>query len=128
MKIKATIGSEHYKTTVRSETNLLIADEQIDKGGTGEGFDPHELLSASLASCTSMTLRMYADKKQWDVSEINVSININSSSSQLTSIDREIELKGNLSQEQKDRLLQIANLCPIHKILSNPIQINTIIK
>ncbi len=129
MKIIASLGKDHYKTILRSETNLLIADEIAAKGGNDEGFTPHELFAAALASCTSITLRMYADRKEWDLAEINVTVNINKEAeSHSTLLTCEIELLGDLTDEQKSRLLIIANHCPIHNILSNPVRVNTKLK
>jgi putative redox protein len=129
MKVTATTGREHFKTICKSETGSLIADEELVNGGKGEGFDPHELFAASLASCTSITLRMYADKKQWDLNEIKVSVNMNKDDAgDNMLITCEIELNGNLDYSQKSRLMQIANKCPIHRILENPIMLNTMLK
>lgn len=125
--ITALIQKEHYKIEITSESgNTLISDEPIESGGKDLGFSPKELLIASLAACTNATLRMYADRKDWPLEEVKVhSELIENPENKTTSINRRIHLVGNLSDEQKNRLLHIANLCPVHKILSNPIEINT---
>jgi len=125
MKVTATIGRDHYKTVLETEINSFVADETVSNGGKSEGFTPHELMSAALASCTTITLRMYADRKKWMLEEVNASVSFVKESGSETTLACEIELKGNLSEEQRSRLLEIANLCPVHKILSNPIQLNT---
>ena len=125
MNVTAIIGREHYRTTLETETNSIVADETISNGGRSEGFTPHELLAASLASCTTITLRMYADRKNWDLAGMSVSVKINKESTAGTEIDCEIRLEGTLTQERRSRLLEIANLCPVHKILSNTGQLNT---
>jgi putative redox protein len=124
--IKGTINKEHYATQLHSAINEIIADEPIATGGEDKGFSPTELLAASLTACTSITLRMYADRKKWEVEKIEVNVNIERDTKQnTTNINREIKLFGNLTEEQKMRLIEIANQCPIHKILTNPINIKT---
>jgi putative redox protein len=122
--IKAIIHKAHYATEISSATNTLIADEPIKNGGTAKGFAPMELLASSLAACTSITLRMYADRKEWDLESIEVSVDIETEN-ETSRFDRKISLKGNLSEEQTNKLLDIANHCPVHKILSNTISIHT---
>jgi putative redox protein len=126
MKISASSGKENYKTTLESGSYTLFADEKPEKGGKGEGFTPHELLAASLASCTSITMKMYAERKKWELTDVSVTVKINNDAVVGgTLMECEIGLQGNLTDEQRRRLLEIANHCPIHKILSNPIEINT---
>lgn len=122
--IKATIHQEPYVTEISSETNSLIADEPIKHGGKATGMTPMELLASSLAACTCITLRMYANRKQWDVQSIETHIDIESKDKQ-TNFKRKISLTGTLSKEQIERLLDIANHCPVHKLLTNTITINT---
>ena len=126
-KVSAHIGKEHYKMEIKSSSgNVIIADEPIANGGTNLGFSPKELLAAALSACTSATLRMYADRKQWDLSEIEVEVELNrDNQANKTFIHCKVNLIGNLSDEQRARLLQIANSCPVNKILSNPIEIET---
>ena len=124
--IKAVTYKARYFTEISSATNNLIADEPISNGGTGKGFAPMELLASSLAACTSITLRMYADRKEWDLQSIEVTVDIERNN-EISTFARTINLKGNLSQEQTNRLLDIANHCPIHKILNSTISIHTIL-
>lgn len=128
-KVSASIGKELYKVEIISRSgNKLIADEAIAIGGKNLGFSPKELLASSLAACTSITLRMYPDHKEWDLTEVKVDIELNRDATEnITTINRNIELIGNLNEEQRIRLLAVANNCPLHKILSNPIKINTVI-
>jgi putative redox protein len=128
-KVSASIGKELYKVEIVSRSgNKLIADEPIAIGGKNLGFSPKELLASSLAACTSATLRMYADHKEWNLTEVKVDIELHRDDAEnITTINRNIELIGNLNEEQKLRLLAVANNCPLHKILSNPIKINTVI-
>lgn len=126
-KVSSSIKTDLYKIEIRSPSgNVLIADEPLDLGGKDEGFSPKELLIAALAACTSATLRMYADRKQWDLQEVKIDLDLDRNDSEnKTYINRKIRLIGNLDEEQRARLLDIANKCPIHKILSNPIGIQT---
>ena len=121
------MGKELYKIEILSPTgNQVIADEPLEKGGKDLGLSPKELLIAALAACTSATVRMYADRKQWDLQEVNVSVEMERNEEQnKTFISRKVEFIGDLDTEKRERLLQIANKCPVHKILSNPIEITT---
>lgn len=122
--IKAIIHQEPYVTEISSETNSLIADEPVTHGGNDKGMAPMELLASSLAACTCITLRMYANRKQWDVQSIETYIDIESKDTQ-TIFERKISFSGTLSNEQTERLLDIANHCPVHKLLTHTIKINT---
>lgn len=121
----AITGREKYKTIIRSATNEIIADEPIDLDGKDLGFDPGQLLTASLGSCTSITLRMYANRKEWNVEEISVKVTLNDEDKNNPILMRIIEIKANLDEQQKSRLLTIANACPVHKLLSKGIEIIT---
>lgn len=104
----------------------MIADEPIEMGGKNLGFSPKELLASALAACTSATVKMYADKKAWDLQEVNVNIELEYLKEEnKTIINRTLEFIGNLDEAQKSRLLAVANACPVHKILSNPIEIRS---
>jgi len=122
------LDRSHYKTKVYAGGHFIYADEPESLGGTDEGMNPGALLLASLGSCTAITIRMYADRKEYPLESIRISLAIceEKEMSGETVISREIEFTGELSQEQRERLMQIADKCPIHKILSNPIKIQTI--
>jgi len=124
--VKATIGNDHYKTILVTDTNTLIADEPLHAEGTDLGFAPTEILASALASCTAITLRMYADRKEWPLEQVDVVVTFQRDNEHnISNMNRSIELHGDLSQEQRERLLHIANQCPIHKTLTNPISVNT---
>lgn len=126
-KITSSIKKELYKVNIESSTgNVLVADEPIAMGGNDLGFSPKELLASALAACTSATLRMYADRKGWDLEEVKLEITLERDDKEnKTTINRRLELIGNLDDSQKSRLLAVANACPMHKILSNPIDIHS---
>ena len=119
--------NELYKVEIKSSTNnVIIADEPISVGGKDLGFSPKELLASALAACTSATLRMYANRKNWDLQEVKLEIDFKQDAGSGKSIlHRKIDLIGKLDEEQRKRLLAIANACPVHKILTNQIDIPT---
>lgn len=123
--IKANIGTQPYKIDIESTSgNTIVADEPLESGGGNKGFSPKELLASALAACTCATIRMYANHKNWDVGDVDVNIEIHGEPGQ-TKLVRGISFTGNLNPEQRARLLNVANACPLHKILSNPIAIDT---
>lgn len=122
------IGKDLYRTEIRADEHLIIADEPLDIGGKDLGMNPNQLLLASLGACTAMTLRMYADRKQWDVEKISVNLTLDvvkGTDQQTTYIKRHISVEGNVSEEQKRRMLEIANSCPLHRMLNNPFVITS---
>jgi putative redox protein len=126
IQIKAHIGEELYKTELKSANNTIISDEPESTGGKDLGFAPQELLASSLAACTCITLRMYANRKGWNLTEVKVEITFEKDLIENKSrMLRNIQLFGNLDQAQKTRLLNIADKCPTHQILTNPIEITS---
>ncbi len=122
--IVALTGKKHYKTDISFENHTVIADEPFDLGGEDLGPNSGAILNMALGSCTSITLRMYADRKGWEVDDVKVSVEFERNGN-ITKIKRLVEVTGNLDEQQKRRMMQIANMCPVHKILSNPIEIHT---
>jgi len=120
----AFIGRTQYQTVVNSGGHGLITDEPLKANGTNTGMNPFSLLLASLASCTVITLRMYIDRKMWPIEEIKADIEMYKTLSG-TRIETKLSFKGEVDDEQRDRLLKIANACPVHKILVGNIDINT---
>lgn len=125
-----------FTTQIALGSHRLQADEPEDFGGNNLGPNPYELVSGGLAACTAMTIQMYAKRKKWNVDTVEVHINheknhcsdcenINDKNSKIDIFDRDIILKGNLDQKQKQRLLEIANKCPVHKTLHSNIEVKT---
>ncbi len=120
----ATISDEIYKTELKVRNHTLIADEPADVGGKDLGPRPGDFYRMSLASCTAITLRMYANRKKFDVKEIQVMVTTEEGEGK-TTLHTSIKINGNLDEAQHTRMLQIAKLCPVHKMLTNPIEIET---
>src|SRR5690349_15170885 len=102
----------------------LRADEELEKGGEDSGAAPHELLLAALGSCTAMTLKVYAERKGWPLKDVRVTLNGATGESGLA-ITRELTIEGDLSLEQRQRLLEIADKCPVHRSLVGEVTIAT---
>ena len=102
----------------------IRSDEEVEKGGEDTGATPHELLLAALGSCTAMTLKVYAERKGWPVRDVHVLLNaVHADGSYV--ITRQVTIDGDLDAEQRQRLIEIADKCPVHKTLSGSITINT---
>ncbi len=127
--VEGKIGTQKYLCTISWRNGTLLMDEPENVGGQNIGPDPFSTFLASLAGCTLSTLRMYIDRKGWDIPEINISLNLAQElNPELeTNISRNITFPTNISDEQRERLLLIAEKCPISKILKNKITINTTI-
>ena len=122
---------------IQAGRHELSADEPVPSGGSDTGPDPYALLLAALGACTSMTLRMYADRKQWPLEGVSVRLAQSrihardcaecevKDDTQIDRITREIVLSGPLSPEQKQRLVEIANRCPVHRTLTGQKEIVT---
>jgi putative redox protein len=122
--VLAQIDRAHYRTLIKTDNHSFISDEPLTIGGADSGPSPQELLLASLGSCTAITLRMYIDRKMWIVENIKVNVELFEVDG-ATSIKRQLSFEGELSEEQRNRLVQIADACPIHKMLTGKIIIET---
>jgi putative redox protein len=98
----------------------LVADEPEEKGGGDHGPKPTELLAASLASCTAITIEMYADRKEWDLGQVEVNVNFTeASASEPPKFGVQIKVETELDEEQRKRILVIAGKCPVHRALAS---------
>jgi len=124
--------NDSYTTEIMANGHSLLADEPTDIGGNDLGPNPYGLVSSGLAACTAITLKMYASRKEWDINEIRVHIKhdkvAQTKEDEKNKIDqfvRYIEIEGNVDEEQKNRLLHIANKCPVHKTLHAEVVVET---
>jgi putative redox protein len=117
-------GSGHFQQALDVGSDHFVSDIEQEKGGNSTGPSPHEYLAAALAACTGMTLKMYAGRKSWDLQDAVVKVDIERID-EVEIFKRSVELLGNLDAEQRERLLEIANKCPVHKALAGKIEINT---
>ncbi len=138
-RVVARTGKSGYRTEISASGHDLIADEPESLGGSDMGPNPYDYLAAGLGACTTMTLRMYADRKEWPLDEIVARLkhqkvhadaceDCETKSGKLDEIDREIEVIGDLSEEQRKRLLEIADKCPVHRTLHSEIKVRTRLK
>ncbi len=128
--VQGSIGLEKYQCTIEWRNGKFISDEPETSGGKDLGPDPYSLLLSSLASCTLVTLRMYIDRKGWNIPSITVNVNMYSEKKQdqlTTIIDRDIIFSVDTPEEQKTRLQEIASSCPISKILQSDIKVRTFV-
>jgi putative redox protein len=123
-KVESQFGEGPLQQKLSAGDLHFLSDAEVSKGGSGTGPSPHEYLGAALAACTSMTLKMYASRKAMSLENAIVIVDIERVDD-VEKFTRDIQLIGNLSAEEKERLIEIANKCPIHKALAGQIQIKT---
>lgn len=135
-EVVARTGVDGFATEVRAGNHAFLADEPISVGGTDKGPTPYDLLAAALATCTTMTLRMYAAHKKLDFESATVRVShgrihaddcvdCEQRDGQIHEFTRELLLEGDLTEAQRGRMLEIADRCPVHKTLHNEIRVRT---
>ncbi|WP_194974675.1 bifunctional alpha/beta hydrolase/OsmC family protein [Aquiflexum lacus] len=135
-QVKVRLFGDGYTSEIKTPFHHLLADEPKEVGGDNLGPTPYDLLMASLGTCTVMTLKMYADRKGWDLKQITVyldhdkvhkedSEDFDKKGSKVSRFTRSLEIKGDLNDEKKEKLLEIANKCPVHRTLHDDIIIET---
>jgi putative redox protein len=126
--VSGTAGTDRYRCSIEWRNGKFIADEPVSGGGKDEGPDPYTLLLTSVVSCTLITLRMYIDRKGWDIAAISVQANMfqyKKDDKQITTIDRDIRFLSPVTDEQRERLTDIAKSCPVSKILQGELIVRT---
>lgn len=116
-----------YTQDIHVRGHHVFADEPESFGSADIGPTPVELVLAGLGSCTSITLRMYAGRKKWPVTHISVSVDHTRTNDGADKFVRQISILGDLDADQRARMLQIANKCPVHKMLENAAHIDTVL-
>jgi len=124
VKAKSKSGAEKYRVQVDARQHPIIADEPAEKGGADTAATPYELLVSALAACTSITVRMYAERKGWQTGQIGVDIDFETEKG-VTKFIRRLSFENTLPAEQHERLIAVANACPVHKVLTGQITIET---
>lgn len=132
-QVAVSIGNEGYTSEIVSGKHFMIADEPENMGGNDFGASPYEFVAAGLGACTAITLRMYADRKEWDLEQVIVHVNHKKVDSveankKIDLFVRDIQFSGDLDEKKISRLLQIADKCPVHKTLHNSSLIETKLK
>ena len=123
-KVVSQFGEGPLQQKLSTGDLQYLSDAEVSKGGSGTGPSPHEFLGAALAACTSMTLKMYSEHKSIHLKNAIVTVDIERHND-VEIYTRHIELIGDLDDQQRQRLLEIAQRCPIHKALAGEVQIKT---
>ena len=136
MRPSSTESAKGFAQEITAGGHRLVADEPRAVGGTDTGPSPYDLLISALGACTSMTVSLYARRKQWPLEAVTVKLrhskihaadcaDCETKDGMLDHIERDVELHGDLSEEQRARLLDVANRCPVHRTLTSEIDIRT---
>lgn len=129
-------AEDKFTTTLNAGSHQLAADEPESAGGKNKGPDPYDYLLMSLGSCTVMTIKMYARRKEWPLGNLYMELrhhkqhiedckNCDNPGSKIDTIEKEIVVEGDLTDEQLDKILEIADKCPVHRTLSSDISIDS---
>lgn len=127
-------GRDKYRTEITAGGQTLVADEPVSVGGAGNAPTPYDLLLGAIGSCTAMTLRMYADRKGWPLERVTVRLRTAENHAKdcvdcvdnavgMHQIEREVELEGDLDAEQRERLMLIADRCPVKQTIERGIRV-----
>jgi putative redox protein len=123
-----------YAQAIKARVHEWAAGEPVDIGGTDNGPTPYELLLSALGACTSITLEMYAARKGWPLDKVHVTLEHSkevregeNDGKPVDMIDRIVRLEGPLDEEQRAKLIEVAEKCPVHRTLTNQIEINTLL-
>ncbi len=137
MQVVASLGEDKYTTQVQAGKHSFTADEPEKRGGNDYGPNPYDLLASAVATCKAMTMKMYAERKKWDLKEVDVHVTHSkdhaedcnkcedSSDAMIDKFDVLIDLEGDLNDTQRERLLEISAKCPVHRSLQNDIEFHS---
>ena len=128
-RVTAVLKEQLYTVELSDDLgHRWLSDEPEDLDGANEGPTPVRMLLASLGACTAITLKMYARRKEWSLEGVEVELYMEEDTggdNHRTIIKRDIRVQGDLSTEQRERLVKIANACPVHRILTGEVQVHT---
>jgi putative redox protein len=113
-----------YRTVTRMRGHELVLDEPADLGGDDAGPTPIEAVAAALGACTAITIRMYVQRKGWLLDGVDVTVDIDWEARPQT-VHRIVTVHGDLDAEQRQRIAKVADACPVHRLLANPIDVTT---
>lgn len=133
------LGNQNYTTSLTAGQHESFADEPQSAGGRNEGPDPYDYLLMSLGSCTAITIRMYAERKEWPVEDIYVELrhfkdhaedcaDCDDESAKIDKIEKDLIVKGDLDQDQLNKLLEISEKCPVNRTLKASIEMKATIE
>ena len=120
-------GEQGYAQKITASAHELASDEPVKRGGTNTGASPFELLLASLGACTAITLRMYSERKQWNLGVITVALRMLKDADQ-QHIERHISVSRAIDAEQQKKLLEIADKTPVTKVLATGVRVQTMLE
>jgi putative redox protein len=124
--VVAETGRGRFQVEAKTAASAFLIDEPIPDGGLGSGPGPYDLLSAALGACTAMTVRLYAERKGWPLKRVEVSVLHHRATLAARDLfDRTIDLQGPLDEEQRRKLMQIAERCPVHLTLERGADVRT---
>ena len=136
-KVKVTGLDSGYSQRIASRAHTFTADEPLELGGTDRGPTPYELLLAALGACTAITVRMYAQRKDWSLEEVAVQVSMKKVHARdcedceqdtgfVDVFEKQVDLRGDLTNEQRQRLLDVADRCPVHQSLTSNAKIESV--
>ncbi|UYV12780.1 MAG: OsmC family protein [Phycisphaera sp.] len=134
--VRVSIGKDHYHTDITAGGHTLVADEPKSVGGTDDGPDPYALLLSALGACKAITVRMYADRKGWPLDRLEIDLSHQRQHAKdcedceqedgiISVIECTLSAHGDLTDEQRSRLTEIADKCPVHKTITGANHIRT---
>ncbi|MDM1550690.1 MULTISPECIES: OsmC family protein [Empedobacter] len=128
INVTSTSTDKNYISNIKTGKHEFNVDEPLDKGGLDTAPKPSELLGAALASCTSITLQMYMNHKEFVYKKVEVDVNFDMITTEPITFQRHVIIEGDFDEKQRTRLLKVANSCPVHKVLEKGHEIETTIE